>query len=268
MSAYLAAIALSALAANPSATPPLDAEFQNYGPFSVASDGTGQLSSAMYTVIVRTTGVLQVNYSAPREHCSSLRMHFLVDGVPKAISDVVAPGHSTGYVELGPVEAGEYQLGLQAEGIPGGCNVGFLSSWGGNAMVYTSHPPIGRALGIDAIDAGCGGGVKGEGWNVHVSSDGTVTRTAYGPHRYTFRGPLQYHVPVEQVRALFERAWSAGLMTLQLEQRGDYGCSLTLTAGAARHTLSWEADPPPQSLKAKEIFDAAVSMAPLHEYDR
>jgi hypothetical protein len=266
VSTHLAAIALSAVAVNPSWTPTLDAEFENYGPFSVASDGTGQLSSGMYTIVVRTTGLLQVNYSAPREHCSSLRMHFLVDGLPKATSDVVAPGRSSGYVELGPVEAGEHQLSLQAEGVPGGCNAGFLTSWGGSAMVYTSHPPFDAALGIDAIDAGCGGGVTGEVWNVHIGSDGTVTRSAYGPGRYPLRGPLQYHVPVEQVRALFERARSAGLMTLQLEQRVNSGCTLTLSAGAARHTLSWETDP--KSPQAKEIFDAAVSMAPLHEYDR
>jgi len=269
VSPYLAAIALSALAASTNWTvPPPNAEFQDYGPFSVRSDGAGQLSSGIYTITVHTSGVLQASYTAPREHCSSVRMHFLVDGIARGVSDAVMPGRDTGYVELGPVKPGEHQISLQAEGIPGGCNAGFLTSWGGSVMVYTTHPPPDDTYGIDAIDAGCGGGVIAQGWNVHVSADGAVTRTAYGPGLNAHREPLHYQVPVEQVRALFAQAQAAELMMLTLPQPGERACSLTLSSGAARHTLVWDPSPTPQSAKAEGVFDAAVSMAPLPEYDR
>jgi hypothetical protein len=109
-----------------------------FGPFAVKSNGAGQLSSAVYSMSVDTTGTLAVSYLAPRTHCSSLRMHFLLDGSPKAVSAQVAPGGRTGYVDLGPVSAGFHVVGLQAEGIAGGCNVGRLAAWEGSAEVRST----------------------------------------------------------------------------------------------------------------------------------
>jgi hypothetical protein len=71
------------------------AEFEDYGPFIVRSDGIGQLSSGIYRIAVRTAGVLEVSYLASPQHCSNLKMHFLLDGVQKVVSDSQAEARAT-----------------------------------------------------------------------------------------------------------------------------------------------------------------------------
>jgi hypothetical protein len=116
-------------------------EFRSYGPFAVRSTGDGQLSTGVYSIEVRTSGKLAVSYIAPRLHCSSLRMHVLVDGAEKAVSGEVAPGKSTGYIDLGPVLPGNHVVALQAEGILGGCDTGRVVAWEGSAQVWTTLLP-------------------------------------------------------------------------------------------------------------------------------
>jgi len=115
-----------------------DSVFTTYGSFDVRSTGTGQLSSEAYRVKVTTGGVLQVTYIAPRMHCSSVKIHFLVDGEERAQSGAIAPGTSSGYFDLGPVPAGSHEVAVQAEGVLGGCNSGRLTSWQGSITVWTS----------------------------------------------------------------------------------------------------------------------------------
>jgi hypothetical protein len=130
------------------AVPSLAAEddFKTYGPIAVHSNGDGELSTGIYTINVTTTGTLMVNYVAPRTHCSSLRMHFLLDGHEKSISGDIAPGQRTGFVDLGPVSPGSHVVGLQAEGIPGGCNTGRTLAWEGSAEVWTTLPAGDKSL--------------------------------------------------------------------------------------------------------------------------
>jgi len=115
-----------------------DSVFANYGSFNVLSAASGQLSSDAYRVNVTTGGVLQVKYLAPRMHCSSVRIHFLVDGEERAQSGAIAPGTSSGYFDLGPVPAGSHEVAVRAEGVLGGCNRGRLMSWQGSITVWTS----------------------------------------------------------------------------------------------------------------------------------
>lgn len=117
-----------------------DDDFHAYGPIAVRSDGDGELSTGIYTINVTTVGTLMVNYVAPRTHCSSLRMHFLLDGRQKSVSGEIAPGQRADFVDLGPVSPGSHVIGLQAEGIPGGCNTGRIQAWEGSAEVWTSLP--------------------------------------------------------------------------------------------------------------------------------
>jgi hypothetical protein len=124
-------------------------DFHTYGPIAVHSDGDGELSTGIYTINATTTGTLMVNYAAPRTHCSSLRMHFLLDGHEKIISGDIAPGQRTGFVDLGPVSPGTHVVGLQAEGIPGGCNTGKTLAWEGDAEVWTTLPPSDKAYQPD-----------------------------------------------------------------------------------------------------------------------
>jgi hypothetical protein len=117
-----------------------DSVFTTYGSFNVHSVGSGELSSESFRVDVITGGVLQVKYLAPRLHCSSVKIHFLVDGAEKALSGAIAPGASSGYFDLGPVPAGRHEVAVRAEGVPGGCNSGRLMSWQGSITVWTSPP--------------------------------------------------------------------------------------------------------------------------------
>lgn len=108
-----------------------------YGPISVTNLGGGQLSNPYFTFTVSTAGQLDVEYIASSGHCSNVVMHFLVDSVERAVSGVLAPGQSTGFVTLGPVAAGTHLVGLQAEGVVSGCNTGTLGNWGGSANART-----------------------------------------------------------------------------------------------------------------------------------
>jgi len=107
------------------------------------------------------------------------------------------------------------------------------------------------AVSIDALDAGCGGGFTAQGWHVHVGADGTIEQSSYDLIHPT--APVRTQVPVERVQALFARAESAGLMRLQLQDGGDYGCSLTLSVGPTRHTLIWGPTHSQGSAKARAI---------------
>jgi hypothetical protein len=57
----------------------------------------------------------------------------------------VAPGTGTGTQELGPVAAGVHAVGVQAEGVLGGCNTGALVIWAGTLALTVS--------GVNAADA-------------------------------------------------------------------------------------------------------------------
>ena len=112
----------------------------NY-PVSGTCTGGGQLCNTIVNLNVTTTGVLQSTFIAGSGLCSSIRIHYLVDGNPAAVTAFVGAGASTGPVNLGPVASGNHVLGLQAEGQVGGCNVGTLSSWADTAQVTTGAGP-------------------------------------------------------------------------------------------------------------------------------
>ena len=106
-----------------------------HGPFALTSTSGTQLSNVVYTVNVNTLGVLQVEYTTLGTHCSDVRMHFLVDGVERALSNFIPAGTSTGFFNVGPVTPGAHTVALQAEGRVGGCNTGQLSGWGGTTSI-------------------------------------------------------------------------------------------------------------------------------------
>ena len=109
-------------------------------PVSATCTGGGQLCNNIANVSVTTTGLLQAEFTPGSFACSSVAIHFLVDGTQVAVTGFVGPGGSpnTGLVNLGPVSAGAHTVGLQAEGTVGGCNVGTLGSWGGTVQITTA----------------------------------------------------------------------------------------------------------------------------------
>ena len=118
--------------------------------FSVTCTSTGQLCDPPFSVSGEIGSVLQVRYFALSTHCSSLRVHLLVDGILKVTTGFLGwPGATspfaelpldTGLVDLGPVSPGAHLISVQAEGQVSGCNVGKPFSWGGSLKVLTNVP--------------------------------------------------------------------------------------------------------------------------------
>jgi hypothetical protein len=128
--------------------------------FGVNCTSTGQLCDPPYSISVKTESLLQVQYTVRSTHCSSVRLHILVDGKSVYTSGFLGwPGASgefaglpldTGLVNVGPVSRGTHTVGLQAEGQISGCNVaGYLASWGGSARVLTSTTPTPAPTGCN-----------------------------------------------------------------------------------------------------------------------
>ncbi len=111
-----------------------------FGPFTIQSDGQGQVSTAVFEMQAQTNGPIEARYVASGRHCSSLKMHFEVDGAPRAISGVLPAGGDSGYVYLGRFAPGAHKVALRAEGVTGGCNLGRLLGWSGDAFVRVTAP--------------------------------------------------------------------------------------------------------------------------------
>lgn len=182
-----ASIGLVALLAAPIG-PAASIRFEEFGPFQVHSTSAGQLSSDAQELRANTRAELQVKYVAPAEHCSSVRMHFLLDGMERGESVPISPGKSSGYFDFGVVAAGEHVVGLRAEGIPGGCNSGQLTAWGGFAVIRTT---VEAGAGLDTRAASFGSVIfyassVNYSWGRHrqgiyVTADGDVYVFHYEP---------------------------------------------------------------------------------------
>jgi hypothetical protein len=76
---------------------------------------------------------LVVEFTANQNHCSDIIAHIIFDGTEWG-SNRVGPGQSDGGYEI-PAKAGKHTIGVQAEGIDGGCNIGWVDAWGGTLQV-------------------------------------------------------------------------------------------------------------------------------------
>jgi len=110
-----------------------------------AHDATSQFCELAYSVPVGTADLLEVQYTVPSEHCSSVRVHCFLDGARVYTSPFlgwvdgpVLGGLTTGFINLGPVAPGGHLVEIRAEGQVGGCNNGWLGSWGGELRLRTN----------------------------------------------------------------------------------------------------------------------------------
>lgn len=85
---------------------------------------------------VSTQGPLVAQFTASPNHCSDIIAKIMVNGTEHG-RQRLAPGQRDGsyYMDLHP---GAHSIGVQAEGIKGGCNTGYLQSWKGNLRVETN----------------------------------------------------------------------------------------------------------------------------------
>ena len=126
-------------------------------PVSVNCTSVGtQLCTPQFNIPVNTSGVLNVSYTAAPTHCGPIIVHLFVDGVERTATSTLGPGQTSALFTLGPVSAGNHILGVQGEGVVGGCNVGFMTGWGGTVQVTVSallsgQPIPGPGIAITAV---------------------------------------------------------------------------------------------------------------------
>jgi hypothetical protein len=82
-------------------------------------------------------GPILVEFTANQNHCADMIAHIIVDGTEWG-SNTVGPGQRDGGYEI-PMTKGDHTIGVQAEGIEGGCNTGSVSAWGGTLHIETLY---------------------------------------------------------------------------------------------------------------------------------
>lgn len=89
---------------------------------------TSQLCPQIPTASVGPIMSPVVSFTANSNHCSDIIAHIFIDGVEWG-SDLLEPGETTPDFPLEDLQP--HTVGVQAEGIPGGCNTGKVDAWGG-----------------------------------------------------------------------------------------------------------------------------------------
>lgn len=89
---------------------------------------TSQLCPQIPTASVGAIMSPTVSFTANSNHCSDIIAHVFIDGTEFG-SDLLEPGETTPDFPLEDLQP--HTVGIQAEGIPGGCNTGHVDAWGG-----------------------------------------------------------------------------------------------------------------------------------------
>jgi hypothetical protein len=107
---------------------------------------TSQLCPQIPTVSFDTNSerTIKVAFTGNRNGCSDIIAHIFFDGAEWG-SHRVGPSRSDGGYEI-PVTRGTHVIGVQAEGIEGGCNYGAVSAWGGTLHIESLQDP--NVLGV------------------------------------------------------------------------------------------------------------------------
>jgi len=89
---------------------------------------TSQLCPQIPSASVGAIMAPSVSFTANSNHCSDIIAHIVIDGIEVG-SDRLEPGETTPDFPLESFQS--HTVGVQAEGIEGGCNIGHLDAWGG-----------------------------------------------------------------------------------------------------------------------------------------
>jgi hypothetical protein len=102
---------------------------------------TGQLCPQVPTVNFSTQNErsIKVEFTGNRNGCSDIIAHIFFDGNEWG-SNRVGPRQTDGGYEI-PVTPGRHTIGVQAEGIEGGCNTGVVTAWGGTVHIESLQDP-------------------------------------------------------------------------------------------------------------------------------
>lgn len=97
-----------------------------------------QVCKQVPTATVGAVLAPSVSFTANGNHCSDMIAHVIVDG-QEVGADRVGPGQSTREFDLASYRS--HTVGVRAEGVEGGCNVGYVSAWGGT-LHFTGISPL------------------------------------------------------------------------------------------------------------------------------
>jgi hypothetical protein len=96
-----------------------------------------QIPTVAFTVLNERS--VKVEFTGNRNGCSDIIAHIFFDGNEWG-SNRVRPGQTDGGYEI-PVTRGNHTIGVQAEGIEGGCNTGVVTAWGGTVHIESLQDP-------------------------------------------------------------------------------------------------------------------------------
>jgi hypothetical protein len=109
------------------------------GPFLIQCTSAGQVCDPPETLVigdpVRRMKVKKFFYTAASAHCSAGRLLIELDGAFVGRMKFVAGSEHATLRKRLRLAPGEHTLAFRFEGRTGGCNVGFVASWGGEIAV-------------------------------------------------------------------------------------------------------------------------------------
>jgi hypothetical protein len=76
----------------------------------------------------------RMRFTASKHHCSSMRIRVTVEGARRPVSAPIAPGATTA-TRLTALKPGKHTIAIRGIGIAGGCNIGYVGSWGGTIRI-------------------------------------------------------------------------------------------------------------------------------------
>jgi hypothetical protein len=88
-------------------------------------------------VRAKADGPWLVEFTGNQNGCSDIIAHIILDGTEWG-NHIVHPGGTDEGYEI-PLTKGNHVIGVQAEGIEGGCNTGAVGAWGGTLLARTLY---------------------------------------------------------------------------------------------------------------------------------
>jgi hypothetical protein len=133
-------VAVSGFAALPFAPPASADQVDQFVGVAQCERPQTQLCKQIQTVSVETgEGKLYVAFTVNPNDCADIIAKVFIDGAQVG-AERAAPGKTTVYRGR-EVSPGTHTVAVQAQGIEGGCNTGFLSAWGGTVHIKRTPPP-------------------------------------------------------------------------------------------------------------------------------
>ncbi len=210
-------------------------------PVTTCTGGTQTCNAQpTFTFQMSGSGTASALYTVGSQHCSYTRLHYLVDGIERGVTEYTGwpggPGPLTSQpVSLGGLSSGSHTIKLVAEGLTSGCNLGAIGSWSGTVGITTSICPSGPQCSdgvdndgdgkIDLADPGCTGPTDTDETDTCILLHASTYST--GPDLSAARLPssLPANVQVRKANLYQRQLTAADLENVNLVVYGDWQVS-------------------------------------------